>query len=76
MPTSFIKSVALTFLVIVQMQFTSTAFSYVEKVNLPIELALLTSVIMFLFGAMTYNSYIKKERQNKSINKLNKTSTR
>lgn len=60
MPVSFVKSIALTILIIMQMKLTDITLSYIKTVNLPVEIALFISLGMFILGAVIYQGPVKK----------------
>lgn len=60
MPTTFIKSIALTVLLILQVLLTDAAISYIKGTNLPIEIALVIGLAVLLLGIVLYRNSIAR----------------
>ena len=70
MYVTFVKAVVLTLLVVFQVQLADAALSYMRSVNLPLELALLVVVSVFVLGILAYHILTKRFFEK---NKLSRT---
>lgn len=60
MPTTFVKSIALTILVILQIKFTDLTILHVKSGSLPLELGLLSIISVCWLGIVGYRVFIKQ----------------
>jgi hypothetical protein len=56
MPATFIKSVVLTILLLLQFKFTDVVFDYAKTLNLPIVIVFILSLVTLILGIFLYRN--------------------